>query len=113
MGDDITAAIMSGVDVGDSFVAGGTQMTACIVGDGFGLHMNAAGTNTSCEFARAVQNAQTNGLNATEDNIRDHLMHYVRVTSPVTGKAYDMECSTKSDRVIVCTGGNDANVYMY
>lgn len=113
MADDFLAALTGGIDVGGTLMARGEEMTACTVGDGFALHIVAAGPNTSCEFARVVENAQTAGLNATEDNVRDHLQPNITVSSPVTGKTYNMSCSTASDKVISCSGGNDATVYMY
>src|SRR5207248_11670920 len=59
-----------------------------------------AGPNTSCEFAQNVQDAynQAPGLNAT-----------VRVSSPVTGQTYTMDCSPAGSGV-TCSGGNNASV---
>lgn len=108
----MTAEIYNNPNPGSTFTAAGEQATTCIYGDGYGLNLIAAGPNTSCDFAKAVFNQQTKGLNATEDNIRDHLRSNIKAKSPATGKTYDLRCSTQDD-VVVCTGGNNAKIYMY
>lgn len=105
-------AVMSGISVGETFTAAGQQMTACTVGDGYALNITAAGSNTSCEFAREVMRIQTQDLDATNDNIRDHLSPYIKAKSPATGKVYNVKCSENSSGVIVCTGGQNASIYM-
>ncbi|WP_246821804.1 MULTISPECIES: hypothetical protein [unclassified Corynebacterium] len=109
---DMTAEIYNNPSPGSTFMAAGEQATTCIYGDGYGLNLIAAGPNTSCDFAKAVFNQQTEGLNASEDNIRDHLQPNIKAKSPATGKTYDLSCSTQDD-VVVCTGGNNAKFYMY
>ncbi|WP_257962989.1 hypothetical protein [Corynebacterium amycolatum] len=109
---DMTAEIYNNPSPGSTFMAAGEQATTCIYGDGYGLNLIAAGPNTSCDFAKAVFNQQTEGLNASEDNIRDHLQPNIKAESPATGKTYDLSCSTQDD-VVVCTGGNNAKIYMY
>ena len=109
---DMTAEIYNNPSPGSTFMAAGEQATTCIYGDGYGLNLIAAGPNTSCDFAKAVFNQQTEGLNASEDNIRDHLQPNIKAKSPATGKTYDLSCSTQDD-VVVCTGGNSAKIYMY
>lgn len=109
---DMTAEIYNNPSPGSTFTAAGEQATTCIYGDGYGLNLIAAGPNTSCDFAKAVFNQQTEGLNASEDNIRDHLQPNIKAKSPATGKTYDLSCSTQDD-VVVCTGGNNAKIYMY
>ena len=109
---DMTAEIHTNPSPGSTFTAAGEQATTCIYGDGYGLNLIAAGPNTSCDFAKAVFNQQTEGLNASEDNIRDHLQPKIKAKSPATGKTYDLSCSTQDD-VVVCTGGNNAKIYMY
>lgn len=109
---DMTAEIYNNPSPGSTFMAAGEQATTCIYGDGYGLNLIAAGPNTSCDFAKAVFNQQTEGLNASEDNIRDHLQPNIKAKSPATGKTYDLSCSTQDD-VVVCTGGNNAKIYMY
>lgn len=109
---DMTAEIYKNPNPGSTFTAGGEQATTCIYGDGYGLNLIAAGPNTSCEFAKAVFNEQTKGLNASEVNIRDHLRSNIKAKSPATGKTYDLSCSTQDD-VVVCTGGNNAKIYMF
>ncbi|WP_262712982.1 hypothetical protein [Corynebacterium amycolatum] len=109
---DMTAEIYNNPSPGSTFMAAGEQATTCIYGDGYGLNLIATGPNTSCDFAKAVFNQQTEGLNASEDNIRDHLQPNIKAKSPATGKTYDLSCSTQDD-VVVCTGGNNAKIYMY
>lgn len=96
-----------------SYNLGDVRVTNCVYGDGYGLHMVAAGPNTSCDFAREVMKAQTENLNATEQNVRHHLHPVVSVTSPVTGLSYDMKCANEPNFLIRCTGGNDATVFMF
>lgn len=108
---DMTAEIYNNPAPGSTFTADGEQVTTCIYGDGYAVNLVAAGPSTSCDFAKAVFNEQTKGLNATEDNIRDHLQPNIKAKSPATGKTYDLRCSTQ-DNVVVCTGGNNAKIYM-
>lgn len=108
---DMTAEIYNNPAPGSTFTADGEQVTTCIYGDGYAVNLVAAGPSTSCGFAKAVFNEQTKGLNATEDNIRDHLQPNIKAKSPATGKTYDLRCSTQDD-VVVCTGGNNAKIYM-
>lgn len=108
---DMTAEIYNNPAPGSTFTADGEQVTTCIYGDGYAVNLVAAGPSTSCDFAKAVFNEQTKGLNATEDNIRDHLQPNIKAKSPATGKTYDLRCSTQDD-VVVCTGGNNAKIYM-
>lgn len=98
---------------GDPVTIKGTPATLCVYGDGYALHMVAAGPNTSCDFARELMRQQTAGLNATDDNVRDHLQSTLTVASPVTGGSYDMSCAVDADRLITCSGGNNATVFMY
>lgn len=109
---DMTAEIYNNPSPGSTFMAAGEQATTCIYGDGYAVNLVAAGPSTSCDFAKAVFNQQTEGLNASEDNIRDHLQPNIKAESPATGKTYDLSCSTQDD-VVVCTGGNSAKIYMY
>lgn len=62
----------------------------------------AVNANTSCEFAQnvAVAYANTGG----------GAVILRQVYSPITNKYYDMTC-TQSD-LVICTGGNDAAVYL-
>ncbi|WP_433955410.1 hypothetical protein [Janibacter indicus] len=69
-----------------------------------GTKVGAGTTVTSCEFATAVRDAY---LAADPENGKATL----RVTSPVTDKAYTMTCS--GEGVTRCTGGNDAVVVLY
>ncbi|WP_338749460.1 hypothetical protein [Janibacter alittae] len=58
---------------------------------------------TSCAFAVAVRDAYVAGDSNGAANLR--------VTSPVTNKAYTMSCSGAA--VTTCTGGNNAVVVLY
>lgn len=60
-----------------------------------------AGGATSCDFAQNVAAAIPAGSNGDA---------VVRAASPVTGKTYTMTC--KAGSVVVCRGGNDAEVYV-
>lgn len=57
--------------------------------------------NTSCEFA----------ANVTE-GFRQHGLGVVTAYSPVTGIWYDMTCSQAGVKLVQCTGGNNAAVYI-
>lgn len=111
--DSIYSQMMSNVQPGDPIRIGSEEATICVYGDGYGLGLVAANKNTSCDFARAVMATQVDGLNPTDDNVRTTLKPQVRATSPVTGQTYTMNCSNDSNNLIVCTGGDNAKVYMY
>lgn len=106
---DSTADI---TQVGQRFTVLGEPATSCVVGDGWGTNVWAVNDNTSCEFATAVFETQTAGLNATYDNIRDNLKSSIEVRSPVTSEMYTMNCENV-DVYVRCTGGNNAAVYFY
>lgn len=97
---------------GTKFMVGDEELTVCVYGDGYGTNLVVAGPNTSCDFATEVFNKQTEGLNATHDNIRDNLQPNIQATSSATGKTYDVSCGTQSDGVVVCTGGDNAKIYI-
>lgn len=99
-------------EVGQRFTVLGEPATSCVVGDGWGTSVWAVNDNTSCEFASAVFETQTAGLNATSDNIRDNLKPSIEVRSPVTSEMYTMNCENV-DVYVRCTGGNNAAVYFY
>lgn len=111
--DDLVQQMIDNPGVGAQLTINGQKATTCVYGDGFGLHMVAAGENTSCEFATAVMQEQTQDLNATDQNVRDHLKSPVDVVSPVTKKSYTMQCSTAPSMLITCTGGNNATVFLF
>ncbi|MEJ6014185.1 hypothetical protein WG936_10100 [Corynebacterium sp. H127] len=110
---EMAAKLQQSMHPGDPIEIYGNNMTLCTQGDGYGIHMLAAGENTSCEFALALMGAQIAGLNATDDNVREHLQPSVAVTSPVTNQPYTMTCGTDANKVITCSGGNDALVVLY
>lgn len=99
--------------VGGTLTVDGVESEVCVYGDGHGLNLVTAGANTSCEFAIAVFEAQTDGYNPTGDNIRDHLQPEIQVLSPVTDQEYTMNCANDERNFITCTGGDNAAVYMY
>lgn len=112
IGQAMRDIIYSNPSPGTTFTAGGEEMTVCVYGDGYGTNLGVAGPNTSCEFATEVFHQQTDGLNATADNIRDNLKPNIQATSPATGQTYDVSCGTQGDGVVACSGGNDARIYI-
>ncbi|AIT61970.1 hypothetical protein CDOO_12420 [Corynebacterium doosanense CAU 212 = DSM 45436] len=99
--------------VGTAVTIAGEPATVCIMGDGFGTNVWAANTDTSCEFVNAVYGVLTDGLNATDDNLRAHLPGQISVTSPVTEQDYLLSCTQVDSRLIRCAGGQNAAVYIY
>ncbi|MBB5911741.1 serine/threonine-protein kinase [Nocardia transvalensis] len=68
----------------------------------------ATGTSvTSCAFAEAVREAY-----AQEAESGSSTPSSVVAVSPVTGRSYTMNCSA-SGRIVTCTGGENAVVYVY
>ncbi|WP_212748730.1 serine/threonine-protein kinase [Nocardia cyriacigeorgica] len=69
----------------------------------------AAGTQvTSCEFAEEVRKAYA----AAAGGGRGSAPASVVAASPITGRTYTMSCS-EQDRLVTCTGGDNAVVYVY
>ncbi len=69
----------------------------------------AAGTEmTSCEFAEEVRKAYAEAAGGG----RGSAPASVVAASPITGQTYTMNCSER-DRLVTCTGGNNAVVYVY
>lgn len=99
--------------VGEEVTIAGEPATVCIHGDGWGTNIWAGNANTSCEFVVATHQVLIEGLNATEDNIRQHLRERVTVHSPVTGRDYELTCAPLDGRLVACTGGDNAAVYFY
>lgn len=62
-------------------------------------------TVTSCGFAEAVRAAYASGGSAAGPRS-------VVATSPVTGRTYTMDC-TPAGKLVTCTGGENAVVYVY
>ncbi|MDO5029538.1 MAG: hypothetical protein Q4E11_03010 [Corynebacterium sp.] len=112
IGQALRDLVYSNPSPGTTFTAGGEELTVCVFGDGYGTNLVVAGPNTSCEFATEVFNQQTEGLNASADNIRDNLKPNIQATSPTTGKTYDVSCGSQADGVVECSGGNDARIYI-
>lgn len=61
----------------------------------------------------ATHEELTAGLNATEDNIRDHLRERITVHSPVTGQDHRLTCLPRGERLVTCAGGENAAVHFY
>ncbi len=69
----------------------------------------AAGTTvTSCEFAEEVRKAYA----AAAGDGRGSAPASVVAASPITGRTYTMSCS-EQDRLVTCSGGDNAVVYVY
>lgn len=64
------------------------------------------GPRTSCPFADNVEQAYARAFKASGGSV-----NAVSATSPVTGEAYEVQCSAQSP--IVCRGGNNALVEFY
>ncbi|MCA2206644.1 serine/threonine-protein kinase [Nocardia rosealba] len=79
----------------------------CESGSASGSFSKAAvgNTVTSCPFAQAVREAYAGGGSAS--GARE-----VVATSPVTGRTYTMTC-TPAGKLVTCTGGENAVVYVY
>ncbi|MFE3541483.1 protein kinase [Nocardia sp. NPDC059177] len=79
----------------------------CESGSAGGTFGNAAvgNTVTSCPFAEAVREAYASGGSGTATRP-------VVATSPVTGRTYTMTC-TPEGKLVTCTGGENAIVYVY
>lgn len=110
---DYLDLVMHNPTPGQTATVAGTYYEVCILGDGFGLYTVLAGDNTSCDFGRAVFDAQTAGHNPTFENIRDFYQPEISVASPATGQTYNMQCSVLGDKSMECTGGNNARVVLY
>lgn len=77
---------------------------AAVTGSVGGFSASAAGNNvTSCPFAEEVRKSY--GHNPVRN-----MSVTIPAYSPVTGQQYQMTCS--GERLVTCTGGNDAVVYL-
>ncbi len=101
------------VEPGDHVDVAGQPATVCTYGDGFGLHVVVANQFASCEFAHAVTDVFTAGLNATDNDVRAVLPATKTVNSQVTGREYEVTCTADADRVVRCVGGEGAEIWMY
>lgn len=99
--------------VGSEVTIAGEPSTICIHGDGWGTNVWAGNQNTSCEFVIATHEALIEGLDATEDDVRDHLRHQVEVYSPVTEQEYTLTCAPRNEKLVTCSGADDAAVHFY
>lgn len=109
----MTEQMRTNGNIGDTFMIDGQATELCIHGDGYGINVVTAGENTTCEFAKNVFNAATDGTNPTADNVREGLPKTVNAQSEATGDSYDMNCSVDNRNLVTCTGGDNAAVYMY
>lgn len=105
-----TIQIPDGQSEGFSVDVAGTPAEMCMMGNGYGISFVMAGANTSCDFAKATGSALINATPSPDENLRDYMPSSVQVSSPVTGKTYDMSCSISDNELITCTGGADAKV---
>lgn len=69
---------------------------------------------TTCDFAQAVrkayaQSAQSHGVTDASSATSTSVV----AKSPVTGRSYTMTCTGASGRVVTCSGGDNAVVYVY
>lgn len=70
---DVHSAIQNGVKSGDTITIGGTQATVCPIGNGYGISLVAAGSDTSCEFANVVLQQQMRRARSSTQDLRDAL----------------------------------------
>lgn len=63
---------------------------------------------TSNAFALEVRDSYVSQYAATGAKNQE-----LQVTSPTTGQTYIMRCENKSDAYVQCSGGDNANVYLY
>ena len=111
--DDVPAEELPRRPVGSEVTIAGEPATVCIHGDGWGTNIWAGNANTSCEFVTEAHNVLVEGLNATEQNIRDHLKQQITVQSPVTGQDYELTCVPRGEALVTCSGGENAAVHFY
>lgn len=112
-GDEVSADDLPYEPVGSEVTIAGEPSTICIHGDGWGTNVWAGNQNTSCEFVIATHEALIEGLDATEDDVRDHLRHQVEVYSPVTEQEYTLTCAPRNEKLVTCSGADDAAVHFY
>lgn len=87
----------------DKSASAGTAKTHAQCGDIDDLSVFTGTEVTSCEFASAVAKAVQSAPGAAA--------FHVQAVSPVTGKSYDMSCTSNQDET-VCSGGNNAQVVL-
>lgn len=90
----------------------GQPVTHCSSGNGYRVTDLWVGANTSCDFAFNTLGTLVESRNSGTDDLRLSMPASVRVYSPVTGGSYDMSCSMMDQRMIQCTGGDGAAVYL-
>lgn len=89
----------------------GRSATMCTMGNGYGIGFVMSGNGqTSCEFANAVGASLIHQAGDLSTDMRGILPATVTATSPATNEAYDMSCATQARGLIVCNGGNAAEV---
>lgn len=77
--------------------------------EGTGYTRSAAGNSvTSCGFAEAVRKAYARAAESDSSSTPSSVV----AISPTTGRSYTMSC-TATGRLITCTGGDNAVVYVY
>lgn len=105
--------LRSGKKPGDTIDIDGEDRKVIVVGDGYGIGVVAASSTTSEDFAKEVFRQQINGLNATEQSLRENLKPTVQAHSEATGQTYTMRCHIDDRDLIICKGGKNAIIYMY
>lgn len=98
---------------GEILSAEGLEFKSCLVGDGFGVAITASSTTTDCSFAKAVLNAEIEGLDGSMQNLRDNLKAKMQVVHPDTGEEYTVRCSLNPEDVIMCGADDFQAVYIY
>lgn len=111
--EDIPAEDLPYAPVGAEVTIAGDPATVCIHGDGWGTNIWAGNANTSCEFVTQTHHVLVEGLNATEQNIRDYLPEEITVRSPVTDQEYNLTCAPRGEKLVTCAGGEGAAVHFY
>lgn len=109
--EEIMSAVPGDQAAGFPVSVEGRAATMCTMGNGYGIGFIMSGNGqTSCEFANAVGAALIAQAGQPSASLRSMLPMTVTATSPATNEAYDMSCTTQARGLIVCSGGNSAEV---
>ncbi|WP_459611433.1 hypothetical protein [Corynebacterium urogenitale] len=111
--ETLDSIVRNNFTIDEKVTISGAPATLCLRGDGYGVSVLAAGPSTSCEFARSTMTELAQKAGAPSNDLRNSLAGSIDVKSSVTNETYSMECSVDADRLITCTGGNNASVYLY
>ncbi|MGP5497909.1 hypothetical protein [Corynebacterium flavescens] len=109
--EEIKSAVPGDQAAGFPVSVEGRAATMCTMGNGYGIGFIMSGNGqTSCGFANAVGAALIAQAGQPSASLRSMLPMTVTTTSPATNEAYDMSCTTQARGLIVCSGGNSAEV---